>query len=99
VVSLANGRRADRRGDARRRHPLTGYQPQIRGNHTGVERGWLGPWDHVRGNDTVSDGRLAMGRQGFFDEMLRFYGEFLEGEAPGVEDPAYAIQDSTGAWF
>jgi putative CocE/NonD family hydrolase len=67
-------------------------------NHRGVERGWLGPWDHVRGNDTVPDGRLAMGRAGFFDEMLRFYDEFLKGEEPGVEDPAYAIQDSTGAW-
>jgi putative CocE/NonD family hydrolase len=67
-------------------------------NHTGVERGWLGPWDHVRGNDVVSDGRLAMGREGFFDEVMRFYDEFLKGEEPGVEDPAYAIQDSTGAW-
>jgi putative CocE/NonD family hydrolase len=67
-------------------------------NHTGVERGWLGPWDHVRGNETVSDGRLAMGRAGFFDEVLRFYDEFLKGETPAVEDPAYAIQDSTGAW-
>ncbi|WP_129786372.1 CocE/NonD family hydrolase [Promicromonospora panici] len=67
-------------------------------NHTGVERGWLGPWDHVRGNDVVSDGRLAMGREGFFDEVMRFYDEFLKGETPGVEDPAYAIQDSTGAW-
>jgi len=67
-------------------------------NHTGVERGWLGPWDHVRGNDVVSDGRLAMGREGFFDEVMRFYDEFLKGEAPGVEDPAYAIQDSSGAW-
>jgi putative CocE/NonD family hydrolase len=67
-------------------------------NHKGVERGWLGPWDHVRGNDVVSDGRLAMGREGFFDEVMRFYDEFLKGVEPGVEDPAYAIQDSTGAW-
>ncbi len=67
-------------------------------NHTGVERGWLGPWDHVRGADTVADGRLAMGRSGFYDEMLRFYDEYLKGVEPGVEDPAYAIQDSTGAW-
>ncbi|GAA4696027.1 hypothetical protein APR04_002639 [Promicromonospora umidemergens] len=66
-------------------------------NHTGVERGWLGPWDHVRGND-VSDGRLAMGREGFFDEVMRFYDEFLKGVEPSVDDPAYAIQDSTGAW-
>ncbi|MDR7383552.1 CocE/NonD family hydrolase [Promicromonospora iranensis] len=67
-------------------------------NHTGVERGWLGPWDHVRGNDTVSDGRLAMGREGFFDEVMRFYDEHLKGVEPSAEDPAYAIQDSTGAW-
>jgi putative CocE/NonD family hydrolase len=67
-------------------------------NHRGVERGWLGPWDHVRGNDVVPDGRLAMGRTGFFDEVMRFYDEHLKGIEPQVEDPAYAIQDNFGEW-
>ena len=26
-------------------------------NHTGYERAWLGPWEHVRGNETEDDGR------------------------------------------
>ena len=27
-------------------------------NHTGYERAWLGPWEHVRGNETDDAGRL-----------------------------------------
>src|SRR5215211_907950 len=30
-------------------------------NHTGYERAWLGPWEHVRGNETDEEGRLKMG--------------------------------------
>ncbi|MBL0887206.1 CocE/NonD family hydrolase [Myceligenerans indicum] len=67
-------------------------------NHGGPQRGWLGQWDHVRGNDTVSDGRLAMGREGWFDEVMRFYDEYLKDVGPTVPDPAYAIEDSTGSW-
>lgn len=66
-------------------------------NHSGPERGWLGPWDHVRGNDVVG-GRLAMGRAGWFAEVMRFYDQYLKGVAPTVQDPAFAIQDSLGAW-
>ncbi|MFC0505191.1 CocE/NonD family hydrolase [Micromonospora costi] len=67
-------------------------------NHRGPERGWLGQWDHVRGNDTHGDGRLAMGRAGWFDEVMRFYDQYLRGTQPSVTDPAYAIEDSLGHW-
>ncbi|BBH68821.1 hypothetical protein ACTI_55060 [Actinoplanes sp. OR16] len=67
-------------------------------NHHGVERGWLGQWEHVRGNETNDQGRLLMGRAGFFDEVMRFYDRYLKGIRPAVHDPAYAIEDNTGAW-
>uniref|UniRef100_UPI003F494D98 CocE/NonD family hydrolase n=1 Tax=Nonomuraea bangladeshensis TaxID=404385 RepID=UPI003F494D98 len=67
-------------------------------NHRGRERGWLGPWDHVRGNDTDAEGRLQMGRAGWFDEVMRFYDQYLRGISPTVTDPAYAIQDNLGQW-
>ncbi|MEU4654255.1 CocE/NonD family hydrolase [Streptomyces sp. NPDC023723] len=67
-------------------------------NHQGVERGWLGQWDHVRGGDRVSDGRLAMGREGWYAETLSFYDQYLKGSKPTVRYPAYAVEDSTGAW-
>jgi putative CocE/NonD family hydrolase len=67
-------------------------------NHHGVERGWLGQWEHVRGNETNDQGQLLMGRAGFFDEVMRFYDRYLKGIRPAVHDPAYAIEDNTGAW-
>ncbi|WP_036961458.1 CocE/NonD family hydrolase [Promicromonospora kroppenstedtii] len=67
-------------------------------NHEGPQRGWLGPWDHVRGNDTNPDGPLKMGREGWFEEVGAFYDEHLKGVEPTTEYPAFAIQDSTGAW-
>jgi len=63
----------------------------------GPKRLWLGWWDHVRGNDLEGD-RLAMGRAGWFDEVVRFYDEHLKGMAPSVEDPLIAVQDSQGRW-
>ncbi|MFG6201614.1 CocE/NonD family hydrolase [Nonomuraea sp. JJY05] len=68
------------------------------GNHRGRERGWLGQWEHVRGNDTDADGRLLQGRAGWFDEVMRFYDQYLRGIAPSVTDPAYAIEDGLGKW-
>ena len=50
-------------------------------NHAGPERAWLGPWEHVRGNETDASGRLKMGRAGFFDEVMRFYDQYLKGGA------------------
>ncbi|MCZ9336187.1 CocE/NonD family hydrolase, partial [Streptomyces sp. TRM76130] len=67
-------------------------------HHQGVERGWLGQWDHVRGGDRVGDGRLAMGREGWYAETLSFYDQYLKGIKPTVRYPAYAVEDSTGAW-
>ncbi|GIF78281.1 CocE/NonD family hydrolase [Asanoa siamensis] len=67
-------------------------------NHRGVERGWLGQWEHVRGNETNEQGQLLMGRAGFFDEVMRFYDWYLKGIRPSVKDPAYAVEDNTGAW-
>ena len=67
-------------------------------NHTGYERAWLGPWEHVRGNETDDDGRLKMGRAGWFDEVMRFYDRFLKGTTPTVEDPPVAVQTNDGKW-
>jgi putative CocE/NonD family hydrolase len=67
-------------------------------NHHGPERGWMGQWEHVRGNDTDTDGHLLQGRAGWFDEVMRFYDEYLRGVQPTVTDPAYAIEDNFGHW-
>lgn len=67
-------------------------------NHQGPQRGWLGQWDHVRGGDVTSDGRLAMGREGWYEETLSFYDQYLKGAKPKVKYPAYSVQDSTGTW-
>jgi predicted acyl esterase len=67
-------------------------------NHEGPERGWLGQWNHVRGNDRDEDDRLQMGREGWFEETMAFYDEHLKGIEPSVDYPAFAVQDSTGAW-
>jgi pimeloyl-ACP methyl ester carboxylesterase len=67
-------------------------------NHGGYERAWLGPWEHVRGNDRDENGRLKMGREGFFDEVMRFYDQFLKGSDPAVQDPPVAVQTNDGRW-
>lgn len=66
-------------------------------NHEGPQRGWLGQFDHVRGND-VSQGRLAMGREGWFDEVMSFYDEYLKDVEPTVDYPNYVVQDNTGSY-
>ncbi len=53
--------------------------------------------DHVRGNDTDAGGRLLMGRQGWFDETMRFFDRCLKG-ADGPADPANAVETSDGTW-
>ena len=63
----------------------------------GPKRLWLGWWDHVRGNDKVGN-RLAMGREGWFDEVIRFYDEHLKGIRPATQDPTIVVQDSDGRW-
>jgi predicted acyl esterase len=63
----------------------------------GPKRMWIGWWDHVRGNDKAGD-VLAMGRPGFFDEVMRFYDQHLQGVAPKTVDPVVAAQGSDGRW-
>jgi len=67
-------------------------------NHTGYERAWMGPWDHVRGAETNDEGQLLMGREGWYDEVIRFYDRFLKGEESSVQDPLIAIQTNDGKW-
>jgi predicted acyl esterase len=71
---------------------------QYLANHTGFERAWLGPWEHVRGNETNEDGRLLMGRKGWFNEVVRFYNRHLKGIRPKVKDPRIAVQTNDGRW-
>ena len=71
---------------------------QYLANHSGYERAWLGPWDHVRGNETDDTGRLKMGRAGWFDEVMRHYDRFLKGIAPTIGDPPIAVQTNDGKW-
>src|SRR3954454_18814196 len=73
----------------------TAQYPQ---NHTGYARAWLGPWEHVRGNERDESGRLKMGRAGWFDEVMRFYDRFLKGESPAVTAPQVAVQTNDGRW-
>src|SRR3954451_23564082 len=65
---------------------------------TGPKRAWIGMWDHVRGNDTDSDGRLLMGRKGWFDETMRFYDLYLKGQSSSTQDPRVAVETNDGKW-
>ena len=67
-------------------------------NHTGPERAWLGPWNHIRPNQKNSRGRLMMGREGWFDEVFRFFDQYLRGVAPTVTDPNFVVQTNDGKW-
>jgi len=67
-------------------------------NMAGPKRAWFGRWDHVRGNDVDDNGRLKMGRAGWFDETMRFYDQYLKGENPSVQDPNVAVETSDGSW-
>jgi hypothetical protein len=55
-------------------------------------------WDHVRGNDVDDNGRLAMGRHGWLDEVMRFYDRYVQGVAPDAPDPPIAVETSDGTW-
>jgi hypothetical protein len=39
-----------------------------------------------------------MGRAGWFDEVMRFYGRFLKGETPTVGEAPVAVQTNDGKW-
>jgi len=71
-------------------------------NMAGPKRAWFGMWDHVRGNDMDGAGHPAMGRAGWFDEVMRFYDHHVKGtplvDAPTDRDPPIAVQTSDGTW-
>jgi predicted acyl esterase len=68
-------------------------------NVAGPKRAWFGMWDHVRGNDKDADGRLLMGREGWFDETMRFYDQYLKDDANATaSDPKLAVESSDGKW-
>ena len=70
-------------------------------NHIGPEYGWVGPWEHVSGNDVGADGQLRMGREGWFNTVMTFFDTYLKGDRPLRKDavlPAFAIQDNLGVW-
>lgn len=67
-------------------------------NHAGPQRAWLGQWDHKRGGERTADGRLELGREGWFDEVFSFYDQYLKGVAPTTAYPNVLVEDSTGAW-
>jgi predicted acyl esterase len=74
---------------------------QLFNEMAGPKRAWFGMWDHVRGNDAVGK-NLAMGRAGWFDEVMRFYDRYVKGlpskDAPTEKDPQIAVETSDGTW-
>ncbi|WP_368499103.1 CocE/NonD family hydrolase [Herbiconiux sp. A18JL235] len=66
-------------------------------NHGGEQRGWLGPWDHVRGNEKDAEGRLQMGRAGWFDEVMDFYDRHLVQHSDSILS-RFFVQDNFGHW-
>ncbi|TMM10781.1 MAG: CocE/NonD family hydrolase [Actinobacteria bacterium] len=68
----------------------------------GPRRAWFGMWDHVRGNERTTTGRLKMGRRGWFDEVMRWYDRYVAGKplrkAAVNHDPPIAVESSNGKW-
>ncbi len=69
----------------------------------GPVTGWLGMWDHVRGNDTDRTalmGRLSerssTGRTDYFSQVARFYDYYLKGR--GTAPTGFYVQDNTASW-
>lgn len=68
-------------------------------------RAWYGQFDHCRAWETQAacnaggnDQRLAVGRDGFVEEVMRFLDLHLKGIEPTVADPAIEVQDNLGRW-
>lgn len=70
-------------------------------------RAWFGQFDHCRGWETAAacgsyghggGQRLATGKAGFIDEVMRFLDEHLKGIEPLVEDPTIEVQDILGRY-
>ena len=78
------------------------YFNSLDGSH---HRAWYGQFDHCRGWETQAacslsgtNQRLAVGRAGFMDEVMRFFDLHLKGIEPEVTDPAVEVQDNFGRW-
>lgn len=60
-------------------------------------RAWLGMWEHVRGTDKNKEGRLKIGRSGWFKEVRDFFDHYLMGKKlKGY--PNIVVNDNTGKW-
>jgi uncharacterized protein len=77
---------------------IGGGTVELFNNIDGPKRLWIGWWAHDRGNDVVDD-RLAMGREGWFDEVMRWYDFFLKGKGSVERDPRVVAQTSDGSWY
>ncbi|GED96212.1 CocE/NonD family hydrolase [Gordonia crocea] len=82
--------------------PADGLVDLLR-NVSGPVTGWLGMWDHVRGNDTDRSAmmghatdRSSTGRTDYLDQVAAFYGHYLKGEGP--RPTGFYVQDNTGSW-
>ena len=77
------------------------YFNAMAGDH---HRAWYGQFDHCRAWETHgacnqnSNQRLAVGREGFIDEVMRFLDLHLKGIQPTVVDPPIEVQDNLGRW-
>jgi predicted acyl esterase len=75
----------------------------------GPNRAWFGQFDHCRAWETQSacggggnTGPLAVGRDGFISEVMRFFDHYVKGvslgKAPVHKDPSIAVQDNLGRY-
>ena len=62
----------------------------------GPKQAWFGMWDHIRGND-VSEGDNAAPHP-WFDQVMRFYDQYVRGIKPTVADPKISVETSDGSW-
>ncbi|WP_290706762.1 MULTISPECIES: CocE/NonD family hydrolase [Gordonia] len=72
-------------------------------NMSGPVTGWLGMWDHVRGNDTdrtsmmgQATDRPSTGRSDYLEQVGQFYDHYLKGQ--GQPPRGFLVQDNTGSW-
>ena len=68
-------------------------------------RAWFGQFDHCRAWETQAacsgggeDQRLAVGRDDFMEQVMRFLDEHLKGVEPVREDPTVEVQDILGRY-
>jgi hypothetical protein len=67
----------------------------VRGNETCPKPD---PNDPTTDPAACPEGRLKMGRKGWFDEIMRFYDRFLLGTDATGQDPPVAVQTNDGKW-